>query len=152
MKCTCDVYTRWQPITSASCFGPNLKLLRRLGFDAWSACSRFVLRVKMEIVENESTLNHRSMRFVYLITCSQVQLEIAPTRQAFSDIVVEAFENSDPGAKPVHWVCSQEEHQNGGIHYHMAVKLSRRRRWKKVRWRQVRPHCQPGTEDIRRGH
>lgn len=30
-------------------------------------------------------------------------------------------------------VCSQERHQNGEIHYHMAVKLDRNRRWLTVR-------------------
>ena len=31
------------------------------------------------------------------------------------------------------WVCSQELHRDRGIHYHMAVKLSARRHWLKVR-------------------
>ena len=29
----------------------------------------------------------------------------------------------------MYWVCSQEPHANGGVHYHMAVKLEKRRRW-----------------------
>ena len=33
----------------------------------------------------------------------------------------------------IHWVCSQESHADGGLHYHMAVKLSGRRRWLRVR-------------------
>ena len=30
-------------------------------------------------------------------------------------------------------MCSQEQHRDGGIYYHMAVKLNARRRWLKIR-------------------
>ena len=33
----------------------------------------------------------------------------------------------------VQCVCSQERRRDGGIHYHMAVKLNARRRWLKIR-------------------
>ena len=33
----------------------------------------------------------------------------------------------------IHWVCSQESHADGGVHYHVAVKLSGRRWWLRVR-------------------
>ena len=29
-----------------------------------------------------------------------------------------------------HWVCSIEEHEDGGKHYHMALKLSEQKRWR----------------------
>ena len=81
------------------------------------------------------TLNSRQVRFVYLITYSQADLDIVPTREEFSRIVLDSFSNADPSSRVevVQWVCSQEGHRDGGIHYHMAVKLSARRRWLKIR-------------------
>ena len=80
-------------------------------------------------------LNSRDVRRVYLITYSQANLEIVPTREAFARIILDAFENAVPESNctVVHWVCSQEGHVHGGVHYHMAVKLSGRRRWLRVR-------------------
>ena len=70
---------------------------------------------------------------MYLITYSQADLDIVPTRKEFSRIVLDTFSNANPPSRVevVQWVCSQEGHRNGGIHYHMAVKLSARRRWLK---------------------
>ena len=81
------------------------------------------------------TLNSRQVRFVYLITYSQADLDLVPTREEFSRIVLDSFSNADPstGVEVLQWACSQEEHRDGGFHYHMAVKLSARRRWLKVR-------------------
>ena len=71
---------------------------------------------------------------MYLITYSQADLDIVPTWEEFSRIVLDSFSNADPSShvEVVQWACSQEGHRNGGIHYHMAVKLSARRRWLKV--------------------
>ena len=40
-------------------------------------------------------------------------------------VVLDSFQNADPTSKTkvLQWVCSQELHQNGEIHYHVAVKL-----------------------------
>ena len=79
-----------------------------------------------------SQLNVRALRSVYMITYSQADLVIVPTRQAFSDIVVHAFTSQTP-ATPIQWVCCQETHENGGVHYHLAIKLDRQQRWLSVR-------------------
>ena len=42
--------------------------------------------------------------------------------QRFVEIVLEAFELR--GASVVQWVCCKEPHRTGGIHFHMAIKLS----------------------------
>ena len=65
------------------------------------------------------------MRSVYLITYSKANAEIIESRESFALVVLDSFQNADPTskAKVVQWVCSQESHQNGEIHYHMAVKL-----------------------------
>jgi len=72
------------------------------------------------------------LRSVYLVTYSQANLEIVPTRESFADIVIGAFRSQTP-ATPIQWVCSREPHQNGGVHYHLAVKLNKQNRWLKVR-------------------
>ena len=49
-------------------------------------------------------------------------------------MVVEAFnETRSRLADIVQWVCIQEQHSSGGMHYHMVVKLSHPRRWFHVR-------------------
>ena len=74
------------------------------------------------------------MRFVYLITYSQADLDLFPTREEFSAIVLDSFSNADPSSpvEVVQWACSKEEDRDGGSHYHMSVKLSARRHWLKV--------------------
>ena len=73
-----------------------------------------------------------SSRSVYLITYSRADLEIVPNREKFVAIVKEAFQNNGK-AVIVRWTCSQEHHQDGGIHYHMAIKLDWQKRWLSVR-------------------
>ena len=48
---------------------------------------------------------------------------------------MDSFSNADPSSpvEVVQWACSKEEHRDGGSHYHMAIKLSTRRRWLKGR-------------------
>lgn len=82
--------------------------------------------------EPSTSLQSRSVRTVYLLTYSKANPDICSTRQSFSDKVLEAFRST--GAEVVQWVCCQEEHkQNGGYHYHMAVKLQKQRRWSRVK-------------------
>ena len=89
----------------------------------------------MESGERGPRLNGRKVRSVYLITYSKANAEIIESRESFALVVLDSFQNADPtsNAKVVQWVCSQESHQNGKIHYHMAVKLDRNRRWLTVR-------------------
>lgn len=70
-----------------------------------------------------------SDRSVYLITYSQADLNKVPTREAFAEMFVDAF-----GQDVVkQWVCGCERHQDGGLHFHLALKLNRMRRWKHVK-------------------
>lgn len=73
-------------------------------------------------------LARRSNRQVYLITYSQANLEDFPTRDSFSEAVTEAFTNAT-NTTIQQWVCCMEEHDDGGIHYHMALKLAKCKRW-----------------------
>jgi len=85
--------------------------------------------------EDQQLLSSRQVRSVYLLTYSQADVDVVPSREEFSRVVLDSFKNADPCShcEVVQWVCSQELHKDGGIHYHMAVKLSARRRWLKVR-------------------
>lgn len=89
----------------------------------------------MESAGRGAGLNGRQIRSVYLITYSKADVEIIASRDSFAVVVLDSFQNADPTSKSkvVKWVCSQERHQNGEIHYHMAVKLDRNRRWLSVR-------------------
>ena len=70
-------------------------------------------------------------RLVYLITYSQVEVQKVPTREAFVNIVVEAVNSI--GADIKQWVCCEENHEQGGVHYHIAIKLSKRHRWLQIK-------------------
>ena len=86
-------------------------------------------------MEENSVLNRRQMRSVYLITYSQADAERVPSRDSFAVIVLGSFESADFNCRSqvTQWVCSQEYHKDGGKHYHMVVKLDRTRRWLQVR-------------------
>lgn len=70
-------------------------------------------------------------RLVYLITYSQADLQKYPTRESFVRIIEESFLAKNLSLKQ--WVVSIEKHEDGGKHYHMALKLSKRSRWAAVR-------------------
>ncbi len=67
---------------------------------------------------------------VYIITYSQADRQIFPTRQAFGVACVAAF----GGGHVIKYFCSvMEPHENGGFHYHVAILLSESKRWKYAR-------------------
>ena len=72
----------------------------------------------------------RTVGSTYLITYSQANLEKFPSRESFADCVVQAFQSKESKTFIQHWVCSKEEHLDGGNHYHMAIKLNVQKRWK----------------------
>lgn len=75
----------------------------------------------------DTELTKRQLRSVYLITYSQADMTIFPTRQSFADAVIEGFDS--PGLKVLQWVCCKEQHKTKGEHYHMAIKLNKVKRW-----------------------
>ena len=74
-----------------------------------------------------SNLNDRAVRQVYLTTYSKADPQKFPTRESFAQAVVKSFEAIN--TKIELWVRSKEAHQVNGIHYHMALKLNRCKRW-----------------------
>lgn len=69
----------------------------------------------------------------YLVTCSQVDKTIFPTRESFAHCVSNAFDNAPGKVTVKHWACCLEKHKMSGEHYHMSVLLSGPRRWKKIK-------------------
>ena len=85
-------------------------------------------------MDSRCQLNLRQVRLIYLITYSQADSSIAATREDFARIVVDAFTKTNSGSSEIsQWVCSKENHADHGFHYHMAVKLTRARRWASIR-------------------
>ena len=80
-----------------------------------------------------SSLNPRTLRKTYLVTYSQANRLLFPTRESFGQKVAGTFDNGASQVKVVHWACCLESHQNGGDHYHVALKLSGSKRWKGVK-------------------
>jgi hypothetical protein len=76
-------------------------------------------------------LQKHQVRQVYLITYSQADVRRFPSRDSFAKLIVEAFEQTP--ASIIQWVCSKETHQDGGIHFHVAIKLDRLQRWLTVK-------------------
>ena len=61
-------------------------------------------------------MDARSVRKVYLITYSQVNKELFPTRRSFLDAILQSFNDCNV----VQWCFSLEQHISAGVHYHMA--------------------------------
>lgn len=79
--------------------------------------------------EYQHLLDHK-VRSVYLITYSQADTTRF-NRQTFAEAVVSLFNNGK--AKVVKWVCGMENHCDGGKHFHLAVKLTKLKRWKSIK-------------------
>ena len=89
-------------------------------------------------MSQSQALSARQMRMVYLITYSQADERVCASREEFAAKVVGAF---TAGAINVtHWACCKESHQDGGHHYHIAVKLEKGHRWIRVKQRLQSDH------------
>ena len=71
-----------------------------------------------------TSVNPRAHRKVYLITYSQTNRVLYPTRESFGLDIVQAFSQGLSKIKMLHWACCLKSHQHGGDHYHVPVKLS----------------------------
>jgi hypothetical protein len=87
--------------------------------------------------------NSNNGKFMYLITYSQADVTKCSTRLQFASLVCDTFNNnnnnnnnnnSNDNKENVvsHWVCCVEKHVEEGVHFHMAIKLLKRRRFTKV--------------------
>ena len=95
----------------------------------------------MASVSAITSLRSEDQRLVYLMTYSRADTNRFPSRPSFSEAVLEGWKNC--GVRVLHWVVCLEGHAdtdysvsneiNNLYHYHMAVKLSKRKRWLQVR-------------------
>ena len=65
----------------------------------------------------------------YVVTYSQADLQKFPSRESFGEAVAAAFTSKRSKVVPLHWACCLEKHENGGYHYHLALKLSGTKKW-----------------------
>ena len=87
-----------------------------------------------------SPLNLRCGRRQYLITYSQADEQRSSTRGSFANVVVEESNRGNSAVKVSHWACCQELHQEGGFHYHCAVKLTGNKKLISVKARLTENH------------
>ena len=71
----------------------------------------------------------------YLVTYSLADLTNFPTRKGFGKCIKKHFNSGSGKVKVQHWACAKEKHQNGGVHYHVALKLTGPKHWKSVKER-----------------
>ena len=69
----------------------------------------------------------------YLVTYSQANLDLFPTRESFGEAVAEEFNCGSGVVKVDYWACCREPHANGGFHYHCSLKLTGSKKWVGVR-------------------
>ena len=86
--------------------------------------------------EYEELLDHK-VRSVYLVTYSQADTSRFD-RQSFAEAVITLFNRGK--AKVLNWVCAMENHRDGGHHFHLAVHLSKIKRWKGVKNDMIKEH------------
>ena len=66
-------------------------------------------------------------RSIYLITFSQCR-DSGLNKSEFAELIVHAFKECSR-SKILQWVACEEMHQDGGKHFHMAMKLEKKTRW-----------------------
>ena len=89
----------------------------------------------MDEPSNASTaaMNPHVGRRQYLVTYSQADESKFSTLESFGKILEAEFNAGTSVVKVDYWTCSREEHQNDGIHYHCALKLTGCKEWLSVK-------------------
>lgn len=79
-----------------------------------------------------SASSSQNGRFAYLVTYAQADLLKCESREKFASMVVNEFNWRDDDVV-AEWACAVENHQRHGVHYHLSIKLKKRRRFVGVR-------------------
>lgn len=82
-----------------------------------------------------ANLETHKQRTIYLITLSRSERQTL-SKEEFAGCVVDAWAECTQ-SRVAHYVVCEENHADGGKHFHMAIKLT-----KKARWVRVRRHLQ----------
>ena len=84
-------------------------------------------------LESVELSDPRQARRTYLVTYRQADLTKFPTPKSFGKCIKDHFNAGTGNVKVEHWACCQEDHEESGQHYHVALKLSGPKRWKTVK-------------------
>ena len=69
----------------------------------------------------------------YLVTYSQLDETIFPTRRSFGNMLEREFNRGTSSVHVSHWACCREDREAEGSHYHCALKLSGVKKWVRVK-------------------
>ena len=69
----------------------------------------------------------------YLVTYSQADGQIFPTRESFGNVLENEFNSGNSKVKVSHWACCKEAHEETGFHYHCCLKLTGVKKWLHVK-------------------
>ncbi len=64
----------------------------------------------------------------YLLTYAQADLQRGPDTTSFANIILDALQEGANTSEIVQWACCIEDHEDGGKHFHMMVKLNKPQR------------------------
>ena len=81
----------------------------------------------------EEELNPLVPKRQYLITYSQADKNVFPTRESFGTVIEEEFNFGIGKVKVDYLAVCEEPHEHQGTHYHCSVKLTGPKKWKSVR-------------------
>ena len=99
------------------------------------ACKVFERAVLVATVKCLANYESEHWPATYLIKYLQTDREKVPTREYFGSVIEIHFNEGNSKAKVQFWACCLEDHKNGGQHYHLSLKLSAPKKWKKVKER-----------------
>ena len=79
-------------------------------------------------------MDNRGTRQSFLVTYSNSDLSLFPTRESFGVAVAEAFDFGPAESKVKYWACAREPHEHtSGFHYHVSLLMSKPKRWTGVK-------------------
>ena len=68
-------------------------------------------------------MSKNQMRKTYLVTYRGPDLELFPTSASFGNAIAEVSNKGTGKVKVQYFAATLENHNNGGKHYHLAIKL-----------------------------
>ena len=77
-----------------------------------------------------TTSGSKPGKLTYLVTYSQADLLKCNSREQFAHLICAEFNRKDEVV--TQWACCVENHTKKGVHYHLALKLSKKRRFELV--------------------
>ena len=86
----------------------------------------------MDDFQKNQITNSCNARRTYLVNYSQADLKKFPTHESFGAMLEAKFNDARGKARVSYWACCLEEHQEGGFHYHVSLKLSAPKKWLKI--------------------